>query len=278
MLNVPFLFCVSTSWPMQSKQITRRQNKRRKNNTGGNENKEKTQKTENVINSDLTLGLKGDFGKQNKGTDKRRVVENGFGQWETLNQLLFHMFHSHTHTCIQSCTHSRQRQRQRSHFLSLSLSLTGCDGEKRERKKRERERARDQLLVGVDRASSAPHRRITLERTHHLCSFVELSHFNPWAHLGTDSARPSLSYFLSPTHSRAPPPPLKPPAPAPVSNFHLCAVACGVRYTALVYFHRRPKPPTTGLPHVYQEQQVKRKGSRLCDIMLVCVPYIFTDI
>lgn len=51
---------------MQSKQIIRTQ-----------ENKEKKQKTENVINSDLTLGLKRGLGKQNKGTDKRREAENG---------------------------------------------------------------------------------------------------------------------------------------------------------------------------------------------------------
>lgn len=42
--------------------------------------KKKTERTENVINSDLTLGLKGELGKQNKGTDKRREVENGLRQ------------------------------------------------------------------------------------------------------------------------------------------------------------------------------------------------------
>lgn len=79
--------------------------------------------------------------------------------------------HTYTDTCIQSCTHSSQRQRQHS-----CVSLWLWDGEK----EKEKERGREQLLVGVDRAAPAPHRPITLERTHHLCSFVELSHFNPW--------------------------------------------------------------------------------------------------
>lgn len=54
-----FLLCVSTSWPMQSEQITRRQN-----------NKEKKQKTENVINSDSILGLKRDLANKTNALTK----------------------------------------------------------------------------------------------------------------------------------------------------------------------------------------------------------------
>lgn len=60
MLNVPFFFnllCVSTSWPMQSKQITRRQKKNRE---------KKQKKTEDIINSDLTLGLWRDLAHETK--------------------------------------------------------------------------------------------------------------------------------------------------------------------------------------------------------------------
>lgn len=39
-------------------------------NTGENKNKEKTQKTENVINSGLTLGLKGDLANRTKALTK----------------------------------------------------------------------------------------------------------------------------------------------------------------------------------------------------------------
>lgn len=50
------------------------------------------------------------------------------------------------------------------------------DGEKEQKKEKE------WLLVeggGWTMDGAAPHRRTALERTHHLCSFVELSHFNP---------------------------------------------------------------------------------------------------
>lgn len=121
----------------------------------------------------------------------------------------------------------------------------------RKERDRERERARDQLLVGVDRASSAPHRRITLERTHHLCSFVELSHFNPWAHFGNQLCTPFTLLLALPNTQQSSPPPLKPPQPQPLplsANFHLCAVACGVRYTTLRHFHPKARTPPDNWP------------------------------
>lgn len=76
-------------------------------------------------------------------------------------------------------------------------------GMERKKTSERKKRGREQLLVGVDRAAPAPHRQITLERTHHLCSFVELSHFNPRPgpfgnrlHTPPPNAEP---------HSRAPP-------------------------------------------------------------------------
>lgn len=48
-----------------------------------------------------------------------------------------------------------------------------------ERKKKRKKEGESSCWWGLARAAPAPHRQITLERTHHLCSFVELSHFNP---------------------------------------------------------------------------------------------------
>lgn len=48
---------------------------------------------------------------------------------------------------------------------------------------RERTKKRERVATGGGGGwtmdGAAPHRRTALERTHHLCSFVELSHFNP---------------------------------------------------------------------------------------------------
>lgn len=46
-------------------------------------------------------------------------------------------------------------------------------------RKKKRKKAGTAAVGGGNRAALAPHRQITLERTHHLCLFVELSHFNP---------------------------------------------------------------------------------------------------
>ena len=141
-----------------------------------------------------------------------------------------------------------------------------CDGE-RERERKERE----QPLVGVDGAAPAAHRRITLERTHHLCWFVELSHFNPGpSPLGTDFTP------LHPTQSpNGAPRPLSPPpwsfSAAAVSISTSVLLQSGVRYTLTNTFTKAT--PALGLPHVCQEHQVgwRRWGLH---VMLVCVPYI----
>lgn len=85
-----------------------------------------------------------------------------------------------------------------------------------ERKKKRKNRGREQLLVGVDRAAPAPHRQITLERTHHLCSFVELSHFNPRP--GTFGNQLHTPPPNTEPHSRPPPPTYQSVSPAAVST------------------------------------------------------------
>lgn len=93
MLNVPFFFFFfySVSQPLDLCKANK--------STGRQNSKEKTQKTEDVINSDLILGLKRDLANKTARTDKRREVENGFRQTRnTKSVAFFHMFHTHTHT------------------------------------------------------------------------------------------------------------------------------------------------------------------------------------
>lgn len=62
--------------------------------TNHHETKKQRKETENVINSDLTLGLKkkeGTWQTKQRHWQKERDWKNGFGQWETLNLLLFHV-------------------------------------------------------------------------------------------------------------------------------------------------------------------------------------------
>lgn len=100
-------------------------------------------------------------------------------------------------------------------------------------RKKKRNKEREQLRVGVDRAAPAPHRRITLERTHHLCSFVELSHFNPQpGSFGNQLYTPS-------TQRRASHPVIQ---PCRCQHFHRCAVVVWCQG----HTHKHtlsPKPP-----------------------------------
>lgn len=209
---------------------------------------------------------KGGLGKHNKRTDKGGEVENGFRQWETLNQLLFQHFslghiqqhmHPELHTW-QSKTKTAQ--------LCFSVALGW-----RERKW-ERKREKEQLLVGVDRAAPVPHRQMILERTHHLCSFVELSHFNPQPGLfGNQLHNPPPS---TEPQSRSPAPPAI--QPCSCQHFHLCAAEVWCQ----VYPHKHTftkATPTTGLPHVCQEQQVgwRGRGVGLCDVLSVLCALCF---
>lgn len=184
-----FLLCLDLLTYAKQEIITRRQN-----------NKEKKQKNWKCHQLWLDSWTKEGLGKQNKCTDKRRGVENGSRQWETLNQLLFHMFHSHVHRHMHPELHTLQ-SKTKAAWLCFSVALGW-----RERK---RERKREQLPVGADGAAPAPHRRITLERTHHLCSFVELSHFNPRLGPFGNQLTP-----LHPTQS----PTAEPPLPLPLPN------------------------------------------------------------
>lgn len=98
--------------------------------------KKNEKKTENVINSDLTLGLKGGLGKQ-----RHWQKESGWKQLQTMRNTKLvafpHCIHMHNHTCIQSHTHSSQRQRQHS---CVSLCLWDVE--------EENESWREQLLGG----------------------------------------------------------------------------------------------------------------------------------
>lgn len=181
------------------------------------------------------------------------------------NSVAFPQFaHTFTDTYIQSCAHSSQRQRQHSCvFLWLG------DGA--------RERESDQLLVGEDGAAAVPHRRITLERTHHLCSFVELSHFNPQpSPLGTDFTNPPQPHSPTTTHPHnAEPHSGAPHSPHVIQccccqHFHLCAAVVWCQ----VHTHKlAPTPKTTGLPHSLVK--ITRWGGEDEGLlfMLICVPY-----
>lgn len=98
--------------------------------------KKNEKKTENVINSDLTLGVKGGLGKQ-----RHWQKESGWKQLQTMRNTKLvafpHCIHMHNHTCIQSHTHSSQRQRQHS---CVSLCLWDVE--------EENESWREQLLGG----------------------------------------------------------------------------------------------------------------------------------
>lgn len=165
------------------------------------------------------------------------------------------------------------------------LSVSGMERER----ERDREREQQQLVVvvvGVDRAAPAPHRRITLERTHHLCSFVELSHFNPRpGPFGNQLYTPPPNTV---PHSRAPPTRHTHSSPAVsqpchCQHFHLCAAAvvwcqCQVHTHTHTHFHQShpnnwPASCLSRTPGVGGED-----GALLFDVVLVCVPYIFTAI
>lgn len=218
MLNVPF-FTLLLDLLTYAKQTNHQETKQQR----------KKQKDWKCHQLGLYSWTKGGLGKHNKRTDKRGEVENGFRQWETLNQWLFHVSPTDTYsnTCIQSCTHGSQRQRQHSR-----VSLWLWDGEKENEKERERKR-KSSCWLGVDRATPVPHRQITLERTHHLCSFVELSHFNPWP-------GPFGNQLHNPPPS-AEPPPHQSFSPAAVSTSTSVLPKSGVRYTPTNTL--LPKPP-----------------------------------
>lgn len=66
--------------------------------------------------------------------------------------------HTHTHTQGGRCTSDKRSELKSGTLKEATAAMWGQRGS---------------------------HRLISLERTHHLCPFVELSHFNPLSHLGT---------------------------------------------------------------------------------------------
>lgn len=139
MLNVPFFFFNSVSLNLltYAKQ------------TNHHETKKQRKETENVINSDLTLGLKkrGDLANKTKALTKGERLKNGFGQWETLNLLLFHVSLICKLTHTSRAAHIAVKDKGKRSRASLCL----CFWEK------QKEGEQQQLLVGggLDRASSS---------------------------------------------------------------------------------------------------------------------------
>lgn len=175
---------------MQSKQITMRQR-----------NKEKKLKMSSTLTWLLDWKKRGDLANKTKALTKGERLKNGFGQWETLNLLLFHISLICKLTHTSRAAHIAVKDKGKRSRASLCL----CFWEK------QKEGEQQQLLVGGGgwtEPAPAPHRRITLERTLHLCSFVELSHFNPRpSPLGTNfNPHPHPTrLILHPGHSALPP-------------------------------------------------------------------------
>lgn len=201
MLNVPF-FTLCLDLLTYAKQTNHQETKKRK---------EKQQKTENVINSDLILGLKGDLANKTNALTKGERLKWLQTMRNTKSVAFTHVSLTRTQTHASRVAHIAVKDKG-----STVVFLSGSGMERK--KKRKKEGEREQLLVGVDRAAPAPHRRITLERTHHLCSFVELSHFNPWPGPFGNQLH---TQHRAPQQSPPPPPPVM--QPCSCQHFHLCA-------------------------------------------------------
>lgn len=129
--------CLSTSWPMQSKQITMRQR-----------NKEKKLKMSSTLTWLLDWKKRGDLANKTKALTKGERLKNGFGQWETLNLLLFHVSLICKLTHTSRAAHIAVKDKGKRSRASLCL----CFWEK------QKEGEQQQLLVGgggLDRASSS---------------------------------------------------------------------------------------------------------------------------
>lgn len=73
-------------------------------------------------------------------------------------------------------------------------------------KRRDRGGRKASSCWGGEQSRSSQNRRTTLERTHHLCSFVELSLFNPQLGLLGNQLYTPLHPKLPPLHGWVPPP------------------------------------------------------------------------
>lgn len=130
--------------------------------------RKETQKKLTVIRSDTNLGLKRDLANKTNALIKGGAV----GGWlQTMRNCFATLLRSHVFRHASKVAHLAVEHK--------SGTLVFLCGFGMDRKKKRKKAGTAAVVGGLDRAAPAPHRQITLERTHHLCSFVELSHFNP---------------------------------------------------------------------------------------------------
>lgn len=190
MLNVPFFFltlCLSTSWPMQSKQITMRQR-----------NKEKKLKMSSTLTWLLDWKKRGDLANKTKALTKGERLKNGFGQWETLNLLLFHVSLICKLTHTSRAAHIAVKDKGKRSRASLCL----CFWEK------QKEGEQQQLLVGgVGQSQLQRHTDGSLWKERFTCARLLSCHILiPGRALWEPTLTPTPTrLILHPGHSALPP-------------------------------------------------------------------------
>lgn len=197
---------------------------------------------------------------------KERDWKNGFGQWETLNLLLFHVSLTCKLTHTSRAAHIAVKDKGQRSRASLWLGF----GEKQ--KEGEQQQLLVVVVVGVGQSQLQRHTDGSLWKERITCARLLSCHI----------LIPGRALW-EPTLPPTPTPPDSSSTPViqhcPRQHFHLCAAV--VRYALTNTFTKAT--PTTGLPHVCQEHQVGWGG---CGFPLWCrvglcalnVPYIFTAI
>lgn len=222
--------------------------------TNHHETKKQRKETENVINSDLILGLKkrGDLANKTKALTKGERLKNGFGQWETLNLLLFHVSLICKLTHTSRAAHIAVKDKGKRSRASLWL----CFWEK------QKEGEQQQLLVvggGVGQSQLQRHTDGSLWKERFTCARLLSCHI---LIPGRALWEPTLTPTPTPLDSSSTPVIQH----CPHQHFHLCAAV--VRYALTNTFTKAT--PTTGLPHVCQEHQVGWEDvGFLFDVVLV---------
>lgn len=225
---------------MQSKQITMRQR-----------NKEKKLKMSSTLTWLLDWKKRGDLANKTKALTKGERLKNGFGQWETLNLLLFHVSLICKLTHTSRAAHIAVKDKGKRSRASLCL----CFWEK------QKEGEQQQLLVGggVGQSQLQRHTDGSLWKERFTCARLLSCHI---LIPGRALWEPTLTPTPTPLDSSS--------TPViqhwPRQHFHLCAAV--VRYALTNTFTKAT--PTTGLPHVCQEHQVGWEDvGFLFDVVLV---------
>lgn len=180
--------CLSTSWPMQSKQITMRQR-----------NKEKKLKMSSTLTWLLDWKKRGDLANKTKALTKGERLKNGFGQWETLNLLLFHVSLICKLTHTSRAAHIAVKDKGKRSRASLCL----CFWEK------QKEGEQQQLLVGggVGQSQLQRHTDGSLWKERFTCARLLSCHILiPGRALWEPTLTPTPTrLILHPGHSALPP-------------------------------------------------------------------------